>query len=332
MALLEAAITAGTGIVQAGLQNIYNSAQSAKQFERQKELINLQNQYNSPLAQMKRLAEAGLNPNLVYNSNPSIASAGGNAPPAIPSAGMNSSDIAQTIMASKLNAAQVNNVEADTRLKEAQKNLTETQAQKTGQDYSQSEKTFDYLINNLNLQNKLSEKQILFINSQIDLNNANVSEKKQWVEKTQDIIKLTIKNLEADYVQKKTNSSMAIYNAETGRINASTSARMADSAIQLNEATRREAGVRARKLEEEIVSVTLSNQKSKSAMPYELNQLMQQAMLSAELYKQAKFATSTQEFNFYVKAANESLDAFLKMQQAHSNLMAPLKDILPLIH
>lgn len=38
------------------------------------ELWKMQNQYNTPLEQMKRLKEAGLNPNLIYGSSPSGAS------------------------------------------------------------------------------------------------------------------------------------------------------------------------------------------------------------------------------------------------------------------
>lgn len=43
-----------------------NERAADKQYEYQKDLINRQNVYNSPANQMKRLQEAGLNPNLVY--------------------------------------------------------------------------------------------------------------------------------------------------------------------------------------------------------------------------------------------------------------------------
>lgn len=44
----------------------FQKQESELAFERNKEMWNLQNEYNSPAAQMKRYQDAGLNPNLVY--------------------------------------------------------------------------------------------------------------------------------------------------------------------------------------------------------------------------------------------------------------------------
>lgn len=49
-------------------QNRQNMRLAEYEFQRNKEMFHLQNQYNSPTSQMARLKEAGLNPNLVYGS------------------------------------------------------------------------------------------------------------------------------------------------------------------------------------------------------------------------------------------------------------------------
>jgi hypothetical protein len=47
-------------------QNRANIQMQNLAFQQNKEMVNLQNQYNSPLAQMQRFKDAGLNPNLIY--------------------------------------------------------------------------------------------------------------------------------------------------------------------------------------------------------------------------------------------------------------------------
>lgn len=46
-----------------------------RQFDDGLRLWNMQNEYNSPVQQMQRLSEAGLNPNLIYSSNANMPSA-----------------------------------------------------------------------------------------------------------------------------------------------------------------------------------------------------------------------------------------------------------------
>lgn len=66
-------ITAGAGLIGQGLGAILDKSASDRQYKRQKqdnlEFWNMQNSYNSPQAQMQRLQQAGLNPNLVYGGN-----------------------------------------------------------------------------------------------------------------------------------------------------------------------------------------------------------------------------------------------------------------------
>jgi len=47
-------------------QNAYNREAATTQFDRDKEMWNMLNEYNSPKSQMERYQQAGLNPNLIY--------------------------------------------------------------------------------------------------------------------------------------------------------------------------------------------------------------------------------------------------------------------------
>lgn len=61
--------------------NAKNKRSMWTQLWMQKWLMDQQNEYNKPINQMKRLAEAGLNPNLVYeNGGTTVAAASGSAP------------------------------------------------------------------------------------------------------------------------------------------------------------------------------------------------------------------------------------------------------------
>ena len=63
---LGSAIEAGANLLGGLVGARSNERASEKQMGMQKELIDRQNVYNSPANQMRRLQEAGLNPNLVY--------------------------------------------------------------------------------------------------------------------------------------------------------------------------------------------------------------------------------------------------------------------------
>lgn len=75
---------------------------------------NMQNQYNHPLAQIERLKEAGLNPNLIYGS--SVAGATGSAGSIAPSkaAPYNINNPVQSGISGMLAPSQKNNVDANT--------------------------------------------------------------------------------------------------------------------------------------------------------------------------------------------------------------------------
>lgn len=58
----------------------FNNSQAELEYERNLALWNMQNEYNSPMAQKQRLTDAGLNPNLVYGSGSATTAASAAAP------------------------------------------------------------------------------------------------------------------------------------------------------------------------------------------------------------------------------------------------------------
>lgn len=108
-------------------QNNWQTAENEKAYARSVEMWNMQNQYNSPTAQMSRLRQAGLNPNLVYGSGVTGNSAGSvpqYQPAKIQRATMEPyrgwnlglSDATSMYMAMRQNKAQVDNMEAQNKL------------------------------------------------------------------------------------------------------------------------------------------------------------------------------------------------------------------------
>lgn len=56
----------GSSLIGGYVDNYYNRKAAKKQYDYQMAMWNANNAYNTPAEQMKRLREAGLNPNLVY--------------------------------------------------------------------------------------------------------------------------------------------------------------------------------------------------------------------------------------------------------------------------
>ena len=108
-------------------QNNWQTAENEKAYARSVEMWNMQNRYNSPTAQMSRLRQAGLNPNLVYGSGVTGNSAG-SAPQYQPAKiqratmepyrgwNLGLSDATSMYMAMRQNKAQVENMEAQNKL------------------------------------------------------------------------------------------------------------------------------------------------------------------------------------------------------------------------
>ncbi|WP_308549304.1 hypothetical protein [uncultured Parabacteroides sp.] len=108
-------------------QNNWQAVENEKAYARSLEMWNMQNAYNSPTAQMSRLRQAGLNPNLVYGSGVTGNSAG-SAPQYQPAKiqratmepyrgwNLGLSDAVSTYLAVRQNKAQVENMEAQNKL------------------------------------------------------------------------------------------------------------------------------------------------------------------------------------------------------------------------
>lgn len=65
--------------------NLYNAAESQKAWDRSVQMFNMENQYNSPIEQLKRYQEAGINPGVAFGGSlgsASSAAASGNVPAA----------------------------------------------------------------------------------------------------------------------------------------------------------------------------------------------------------------------------------------------------------
>lgn len=142
----------GSGIMQ-GVQNRANRKFTEKMYNRQRSDAltdrDFENSYNSPAAQMKRLKEAGLNPNLVYD-NGGAAAASANArgatstsadtsAPKIDTSGIADSmfkyfDILQTQAQTNLTQAQAHTQEEQQNLMRAQTAGAYTNIDKTNQD------------------------------------------------------------------------------------------------------------------------------------------------------------------------------------------------------
>lgn len=72
------------GIVSAGVQTLGNVFLQDRANKQNIEFWNKENEYNKPINQMARLAEAGLNPNLVYGNGSVVGNTAGGIAPARP--------------------------------------------------------------------------------------------------------------------------------------------------------------------------------------------------------------------------------------------------------
>lgn len=158
LALLGAGAQLAGGLLNAQAQNAQNRESlmySNFDYERRKkdsiEFWNMQNEYNSPQAQMKRLQAAGLNPNLVYGSpGGSSGVAGDISTPTPQSPQFRSSEPGNAVANAglgfmnamydlRIKAAQANNLEKQNGVIDVERLLKEAQilATKTGTERSQ---------------------------------------------------------------------------------------------------------------------------------------------------------------------------------------------------
>lgn len=120
------------GSVSGLINNLFYKRNLNLQVEAQKDLIDYQNAYNTPQAQMQRLAAAGLNPNLVYgSSSPAGTSGNASAPSGVANPGnYNTGDVIAGMMQLqqiKQSEANVNALDAKAELDRANAEFTKTQ-------------------------------------------------------------------------------------------------------------------------------------------------------------------------------------------------------------
>lgn len=134
-AAIPAAISAASAFVGSRMNRKANEALSEKQFTQNKEMWNLQNQYNTPSAQVSRLKAAGLNPALAYGGSGSVVGNADTTPQLDYSGAMNSSaynldlgpSIAQGLTASQIKSQiEVNSANASKSQAETYKTLIES--------------------------------------------------------------------------------------------------------------------------------------------------------------------------------------------------------------
>jgi hypothetical protein len=81
ISIIPSIVGAGASLIGGLVNNAWAESRTDKQFKQMNEMQDKMNAYNAPVAQMARLREAGLNPNLVYaNGGAVMQSAVGNAP------------------------------------------------------------------------------------------------------------------------------------------------------------------------------------------------------------------------------------------------------------
>lgn len=145
-----ATIAAISGAVDTGVNAITQIGQNRKARQHQEYMYDKQNAYNTPMAQMQRFKDAGLNPHLIYGQGNS-GNAG--APPPVTTQEapkMNFMDITSNYVAQKRQQTEIDNLEkarqvmeADRILKGASTVNALSASAKTDQERHQAEMLFD---------------------------------------------------------------------------------------------------------------------------------------------------------------------------------------------
>lgn len=135
-AIIGAVVALISTLVTSNQQETANQHAAQWQYDAQQKLIRDQNAYNTPVEQIKRFQEAGLNPNLIYGQgNPGNQSTSGTAPSMIPKdfgsinqALQKAGGLGGDILQNELTRSQINAVNASTRQRNAQVQVNELQA------------------------------------------------------------------------------------------------------------------------------------------------------------------------------------------------------------
>lgn len=151
--------SAGAGIYTTKMQNEANQKMAEYSHSKDLEMWHRANEYNSPAAQMGRLKEAGLNPNLVYGKG--TQTQGASQLPKYNAPRMDYSQIATGIqsgiqqisqfMTLKKLGAEINYIDANTNARQLQSNIFAEQAKKAGLDVKLFQETYADKISQSNL-------------------------------------------------------------------------------------------------------------------------------------------------------------------------------------
>lgn len=143
MGLLSFAGDVVGGLLGIGAQSSANKANkelAEYQYEKNLEMWNRQNEYNSPARQMERLKAAGLNPNLVYG-NGAVGNAS-SAPPQYDRPTINPVSnggfVSDAVQHGIFTSAQLDNLKQQTELSKTQQKVQDAQIAKYGQEVSES--------------------------------------------------------------------------------------------------------------------------------------------------------------------------------------------------
>lgn len=134
-------------------QNQANMDLAEYQFAQNKEMWNTQNEYNAPFAQMQRLQQAGLNPNMIYGSGNAAGNQSGSAPtydrPEMHSTYSrldlpNVQSVINQYQDFRMRQAQTDNVQAQTEATRVRTNLDSLRSQLLGYDILKGEANAPY--------------------------------------------------------------------------------------------------------------------------------------------------------------------------------------------
>lgn len=155
------------------INNLFYRRNLDLQVQAQKDLIDYQNQYNDPSAQMQRLLGAGLNPNLVYGSSaPAGQSGNASAPSGVANPGANFGTT--DVVSSMLKLQQMNQSEAQTENINAQAAYYEALAKKANAETNRYDETIDQQLKESDQRIKESISRIGLNDSSIQVNQADV--------------------------------------------------------------------------------------------------------------------------------------------------------------
>lgn len=123
--LIASGISAVGDLIAGKSANDSNRELAELSYQRQREMFDYSNAYNTPAAQMKRFQEAGLNPNLIYGQSANTAvQAPKYDPPRIEKTSPKIENVANDLLvglAMKRQQAEIKNIEAQTALTEEKK-------------------------------------------------------------------------------------------------------------------------------------------------------------------------------------------------------------------